>query len=117
MNVIERAVLLNSTGLIGQKDLPITSSQSENGHVRLGSLVEPDLTMPPEGIPLSVVEKKLIDAALKAADGNVAEAARLLHIGRGKLRTKMRHHGMKVENNSNPGRKPSKWLVGATGAK
>jgi DNA-binding NtrC family response regulator len=120
MNVIERAVLLNHTSVIGPKDLPIMEA-SESAGSRLGLLAEPeaqpDLALPPEGISLSVVERKLIEAALNAAEGNVAEAARLLHIGRGKLRTKMRQHGVKVENGSNSGRKPSRWLVEATRSK
>jgi DNA-binding NtrC family response regulator len=116
MNVVERAVLLSHSGLIAQKDLP-SMEAPENAGPRLSSLAEPDLALPPEGISLGVVERKLIEAALHASEGNVAEAARLLHIGRGKLRTKMRQHGLKAENDSNPGRKPSKWLVGATSSK
>jgi DNA-binding NtrC family response regulator len=116
MNVLERAVLLTRTGLIGPKDLPITNS-SESAVHRLESLTEPNVTLPPEGVALGLVEKKLIEAALDAAGGNVTEAARLLRIGRGKLRSKMKAHEIEVENGSNPGRKPSNWLVGATGSK
>jgi len=36
----------------------------------------------------------VIQAALDRADGNVVEAARLLKIGRGSLRSKMRRHGI-----------------------
>jgi len=114
MNVIERAVLLNTTGLIRSKDLPIVDSVQAS-HLPLGALADEDLELPPEGLPLSVVERKLIEAALGAAGGNVTEAARLLHIGRGKLRTKMRQHGVEIEKDSDSGRKPSKWLVGAGG--
>ena len=116
MNVIERAVLLNATGLIRSKDLPVADSM-QTGHARLGALADEDLELPAEGLPLSVVERKLIEAALDATRGNVTEAARLLHIGRGKLRTKMRQHGVEAERDPDSGRKPSKWLVGAMDSK
>ena len=46
---------------------------------------------------LIAVEKVVIEEALNIAHGNVVEAARLLHIGRGSLRCKMRRHGLTRE--------------------
>jgi DNA-binding NtrC family response regulator len=45
-------------------------------------------------VSLPAVERAVIQAALDRADGNVVEAARLLKIGRGSLRSKMRRHGI-----------------------
>ena len=55
------------------------------------------LRIPAEGVSLVAVEKAVIEGALARTHGNVVEAARLLHIGRGSLRCKMRRHGLSRE--------------------
>jgi two-component system, NtrC family, response regulator AtoC len=90
MNVVERAVLLVRTEEIGPEELAIPKlrdrSSQEIGLADLG------LRIPPEGISLVSVEKAVIEGALSRTHGNVVEAARLLRIGRGSLRCKMRRH-------------------------
>jgi DNA-binding NtrC family response regulator len=61
------------------------------GDADLGSL---GIRIPAEGISLLALEKAAIEGALEKSGGNVVEAARLLHIGRGSLRCKMRRHGI-----------------------
>ncbi|HKW51615.1 MAG TPA: sigma-54 dependent transcriptional regulator [Candidatus Eisenbacteria bacterium] len=95
MNVIERAVLLAHGEEIGPGELAIPKLRE-----RTQEPVDPaDLgfRIPPEGISLIAVEKVVIEEALNLARGNVVEAARLLHIGRGSLRCKMRRHGLTRE--------------------
>lgn len=112
-NVIERAVLLDHKGYIEATDLPIASGLKDK-ELDPESLTEPRLTIPSEGISLESVERKLVEAALQAAKGNVTEAARLLKVGRGKLRTLIRRHAIEVKNYTwDSGEKPAQWLVGA----
>ncbi len=101
MNVIERAVLLARAEEIGPDELAIPKIRdraSEN--VDIADL---GIRLPAEGISLVAVEKVVIEEALTRTHGNVVEAARLLHIGRGSLRCKMRRHGLTREEPSRVG--------------
>ncbi|HXL15320.1 MAG TPA: sigma-54 dependent transcriptional regulator [Methylomirabilota bacterium] len=89
-NVIERAVLLARSEEIGPAELAVPSAMSASSDDLSGFSV----TIPPQGISLPSVERAVIQAALDRASGNVVEAARLLKIGRGSLRSKMRRHGV-----------------------
>ena len=88
-NVIERAVLLARSEEIGPLELAIPSVAGGNGAEDLTGF---SITIPTQGISLPSVERAVIQAALERAQGNVVEAARLLKIGRGSLRSKMRRH-------------------------
>ncbi|MBN1164749.1 MAG: sigma-54-dependent Fis family transcriptional regulator [Candidatus Krumholzibacteriota bacterium] len=96
INLIERAVLLNTNGEIEPKDLPLKKEYREItvGVRRQRGTVKVDL--PPAGAPLEEVEKGLIEAALSRTGGNIAGAARLLEIERGMLRYKMKKHGIEA---------------------
>jgi len=95
MNVIERAVLLTHGDEIGPAELAIPKLR-ELAH-EPADPADIGIRIPPEGISLVAVEKVVIEEALNLARGNVVEAARLLHIGRGSLRCKMRRHGLTRE--------------------
>ncbi|MBI4364519.1 MAG: sigma 54-interacting transcriptional regulator, partial [Candidatus Latescibacteria bacterium] len=90
-NVIERAVLLARAEEIGPAELAMP---------RAGDAVSADaefsIDVPAQGVSLVAVERAVIQAALARSNGNVVEAARLLHIGRGSLRSKMRRHGLET---------------------
>jgi DNA-binding NtrC family response regulator len=90
-NVIERAVLLARSEEIGPAELAMPHTSVESGTEDLSGF---SITLPPQGVSLPAVERAVIEAALDRADGNVVEAARLLKIGRGSLRSKMRRHGI-----------------------
>jgi DNA-binding NtrC family response regulator len=92
MNVVERAVLLGRTEEIGPAELslPVLEPRAATG----GDLTDLGLRFPAQGISLVALEKAAIEGALEKSSGNVVEAARLLHIGRGSLRCKMRRHGI-----------------------
>ena len=96
INLIERAVLLNTTGEIRAADLPIALESSaeettchmkkDNGTIRID--------IPSEGISLDQVEKTVILETLLKTEGNVTRAAHLLGVERGTLRYKMKKHGI-----------------------
>lgn len=99
-NAIERAILLARGDEIGPAELALPTIQERGvGDVDLSDL---GLRIPAEGISLLAVEKAAIEAALTKTGGNVVEAARLLHIGRGSLRCKMRRHGVDRPRESRP---------------
>jgi transcriptional regulator with PAS, ATPase and Fis domain len=101
MNVIERAVLLTQTEELGPDELAIPRFRERDAQpVNVSDL---GIRIPAEGISLVAVEKVVIEEALSVAHGNVVEAARLLHIGRGSLRCKMRRHGISREEPSRVG--------------
>jgi hypothetical protein len=73
-NVLERAVVLNQTGLIHRVDLPSHLTDSSER-------VEPnDLITIPLGMSLKEIEDLMIRRALDATKGDRAEAARLLGV-------------------------------------
>ena len=98
MNVIERAVLLARTEELGPDDLAVPKLRDRAS--KEPDLSELGLRIPADGISLVAVEKAVIEGALSRTHGNVVEAARLLHIGRGSLRCKMRRHGLGREEPS-----------------
>jgi len=99
INAVERAVLLNHTGIISPNDLPIEFEETEEikeikvkksgGSIRV--------SIPEEGVALEEVERGLIIAALEKVGGNIMEAARLLQLGRGALRYKIKKYGINTE--------------------
>jgi len=108
MNVIERAVLLTRSEEIGPAELAIPAF--EDRPAAAIDLSDLGIRIPSEGISLVALEKAAIEGALSKSSGNVVEAARLLHIGRGSLRCKMRRHGIgnpREERVAVPARQPA----------
>ncbi len=99
-NVIERAVLLARAEEIGPAELAVPAAATDPSDELAGFHV----TIPVQGISLPAVERAVIQAALSRASGNVVEAARLLRIGRGSLRSKMRRHQIERPGERRPGR-------------
>lgn len=90
-NVIERAVLLAKSEDLGPAELALPRVGGVSGS-ESPSLNNLGLRFPADGISLVTLEKAAIEGALTRTAGNVVEAAKLLHIGRGSLRCKMRRH-------------------------
>lgn len=91
-NVIERAVILSTSGVISLKHLPkrILGKESETNNFSLNTL------------NLLEMEKALIIKALNETGWNQTKAAQLLGISRKQLRTKMKHHGLlPISSNQN----------------
>ncbi|MCK4537829.1 MAG: sigma-54-dependent Fis family transcriptional regulator [Candidatus Krumholzibacteria bacterium] len=94
INMLERAVLLNTDGELKTDDLPIDSRPEETITTiseRQGTI---EVDLPPHGVSLDEIEKGVISAALKRTGGNVTQAADLLRVERGTLRYKMKKHGI-----------------------
>ncbi|MCK4349904.1 MAG: sigma-54-dependent Fis family transcriptional regulator [Candidatus Krumholzibacteria bacterium] len=93
INIIERAVLLNTSGRISPHDLPIDKEHQEtiiNIEEEQGTI---RVNLPPEGASLDEIERGVILAALARTGGNVTQTAGLLKVGRGTLRYKMKKYG------------------------
>ncbi|MEZ4375864.1 MAG: sigma 54-interacting transcriptional regulator [Polyangiaceae bacterium] len=81
--VVQRAILASDGTSIQLSDLPIAVRQSFEESERDSGLFEP--AREHDVVPLRELERRAIAHALKVADGNVGQAARLLGIGRATL--------------------------------
>jgi len=88
-NVIERALVLNPTGPIGESDLPERLRQSQ---AQPEGLLGP---LPEEGCDLERVERELITRALEKCGGNQSRTARYLNISRNTLLYRMEKYGLR----------------------
>ncbi len=89
--VIQRACLASNGASIGLTDLPIAVRQSFEEAERDSGLFEP--AQQNDVVPLRELERRAIAHALRAADGNVGHAARLLGIGRATLYRRLAEQG------------------------
>ncbi len=89
-NVIERAIILESSEMILSEHLPmeITIPSQPASSQKL------PVKLPAEGISLAEVEKELIQQALETAHGNQVHAARLLKMSRDTLRYRMKKYDL-----------------------
>lgn len=87
-NVVERAVILCGTDLIGVDNLPKKMRISE---------VDDTLGMRTDEFNLFDIEKRVIQRALDRTGWNQSQAAKLLGISRKQLRTKMKNLGLMNE--------------------
>jgi DNA-binding NtrC family response regulator len=92
-NALERAVLLARGSEIGPGELQIPRATPDTG-MAVPDLSELKIRIPADGVSLHMVERAVIEATLGRTNGNVVEAARLLKIGRGSLRSKMKRYGL-----------------------
>jgi Nif-specific regulatory protein len=88
-NVLERAVILCQGTVVTAQDLPALRE-----HLRAPVLSGEAFRLPPGGIVLADVEKGLIQQALEQSHQNKSHAAKLLHLSRTQLRTRMKHYGL-----------------------
>lgn len=110
-NLIERLVIMYPQGIVDVYDLPVkyqAEGVETDASIPLPEPVEEiplkqdsgglSTTLPPEGVDLkeylSALEKDLIQQALDAADGVVAQAAKLLNLRRTTLVEKMRKYDL-----------------------
>jgi two-component system response regulator HydG len=96
-NTIERVVVLNNDSRVKLIHLPRPIQEQGRIRCQLPVIQEPSMA-PLDGgkiIPLELVEKYAIEAALKRCLGNVGEAARKLKIGQATLYRKIKHYGLR----------------------
>jgi len=84
-NIIERAVILARSDVLGPADLPVFLKDGTNGDL-VPETDETDMTLPEL---LVLTEKRAIRRALKKYDGNQSKAARSLGISESGLRYKL----------------------------
>ncbi|MFQ5462238.1 MAG: sigma-54 interaction domain-containing protein [Phycisphaerae bacterium] len=87
-NAVERAVTLAEGDLLSLSDLPerMRQPRKDRGANRLYD--QGDIP------PLAVVERRLIDQALRATNGNLTQAAHVLEVERHRLSRMIRRHGL-----------------------
>lgn len=90
-NTLERAVLLAKHPVLEPEDLVLG---------RRGDLPLFKITLPPDGIPLQVVEASLVRQALAQTNNNQSHAAKLLHLTRDQLRYRVARYGIGEEQNA-----------------
>ncbi|NOY54061.1 MAG: sigma-54-dependent Fis family transcriptional regulator [Deltaproteobacteria bacterium] len=89
-NVIERAIILESSEMILSEHLPMEITMPSQSSTPKGLPVK----LPAEGISMSEVEMELIRQALETAQGNQVHAARLLKMSRDTLRYRMKKYNL-----------------------
>lgn len=89
-NVIERAILLESSSSIQVENLPTEINNISTVEIR--ALNPYQFIFPDSGISLDELEKQIIEQALDKADNNQSKASRLLGISRDTLRYKKKKH-------------------------
>jgi transcriptional regulator with PAS, ATPase and Fis domain len=92
-NSVERAVALSSGPMIDEKDIHLDTTQSKSGAASSASANQ----FLPEGMTLEQWEDNMIREALKRANGNKSQAARLLGLSRNALRYRLGKLGVSDE--------------------
>lgn len=87
-NCLERMVLLSKNHLINKEVVPIEIKESYQQNNRVHSAI------PAAASPIVMNEIKMIEQALKDAEGNQSRAARHLKISRDTLRYRMKKYGI-----------------------
>jgi two-component system response regulator AtoC len=93
IHVIERASVMCSMEVIDTADLPAALAERSKT-TSLASFASPNGPAIPLREALAALEKQMIVHALERANGNRAEAARILGIARPQLYTKLTEHGL-----------------------
>lgn len=90
-NVLERMLVLSSSSLVTESDLPeeISRIPADNSAFWI--------ELPEEGVSLEAVERELILRALEQAKGNQTKAAKYLDISRRTLIYRMEKYGLSTE--------------------
>ena len=105
-NIIERAVLLCAQDQIRVEDLALGQIErnlavGQNPVLEITGLGEIRIAVPPWGIALEDVERKLIEEVLKIAGGNTTRSAQLLHISRDTLRYRIKKYRLDLASPPN----------------
>ena len=95
-NVIEHAVVMAEGSIIRADDLVIDrrAPHPPSTNVRVEENGEVYVHLPAEGISFDLLERRIIEAALRHTGGNVLGAARLLQVSRDRLRYRIAKYGV-----------------------
>jgi two-component system NtrC family response regulator len=105
-NVIERLLVLSSTNIIQEQDLPEELASAP----AMTPALWPEL--PEEGISLDAVERELISRALEKFHGNQTRASRFLDISRRTLIYRIEKHGLAIADSNTGSASKSNKLTG-----
>jgi DNA-binding NtrC family response regulator len=92
-HVIERALVVCESPLIGAEHLTINQRRGGGGAVR-GSIVFGEIRIPADGKRLRDIEREALEMTLQLTDFNQSAAARILCISRPTLARKLRAYGL-----------------------
>jgi DNA-binding NtrC family response regulator len=92
-NAVERAILLNDGPLIEANHLTFLDSR---GMTSASPVPAPEFQLPPTGISLDELNKKLIVQALEMSNGNKAKAAKLLGMSRPTMIYRIEKYGIQA---------------------
>jgi DNA-binding NtrC family response regulator len=92
-NTIERSLVLASGETLQASDMRIEAPRNSNAQNSMASQTQPLL---PEGETLEHWEQMMIKEAMRRANGNKSQAARLLGLTRNALRYRLSQMGMDV---------------------
>ncbi len=97
-NVIERAVALETTGVVLPESLPPVVLAAQRGNAYAGSALGVDLEVPEEGLDLEAVvgafEARILEKALVRTAGVKKEAAKLLKVSFRSMRYRLAKYGI-----------------------
>lgn len=95
-NIIERIVVLNNDSRVKPSHLPnFIRQEYENPIYTSGSYLQNTIVKEERILPLEMIERYAIEAALKKCLGNVSEAARKLKVGQATLYRKIKEYGLR----------------------
>ena len=99
-NALERAVLLNGHEVLHPEDLSIDRRMSERRHFYGEPVVllhEGDhmvVKIPPRGLNLKQLERRILEEALSLTEGNLSQTAELIGLSRDTIRYRIKKHGL-----------------------
>ena len=88
-NLIERCVLLARTPKLTPADLPLAIRSPQSADLTRGHI-----ELPPGGLDLEALERDLVEAALRRAEGNRTLAGELLGLSRHQIRNRLDKYGL-----------------------
>ncbi len=95
-NTVERVVVLHNDSKVKLNYLPLVVRENSQNIVEEAPKIEPTLGEQQKIIPLELVERYAIEAALRKCYGNVAEASTKLKIGQATLYRKIKQYGLRA---------------------
>jgi DNA-binding NtrC family response regulator len=94
-NVLERAVLLKSSGVLREEDVMlVTVPRASAPHLGQATLGTSAVGQSTSAVSLDALEREHLRKALAQCGGNVTQAAKVLGISRDTLRYRMERHGL-----------------------
>ena len=100
-NIIERAVALSSGDMLDVADIRLDLSPIKSGGADIApAAMSAAGTFPPPGVTLEQFEDEIVKEAVRRANGNKSQAARLLGLSRNALRYRLAKIGVPDEEES-----------------